>query len=322
MNIFGKRSGPVFSETRNHSAHAENKTGRAQAAGSDPAASGTANAAPQGPRPGRDGSALPWYAGQYKDVLFYLLIAVLFVEFIVGGVAFFYGLMRSAPVTPGGPPMARFPWLGWATAAVLAPVGLLLVVHLIGSWISHALNRDQDKENADAGADELPEGLRRFYAIIRNAPTVLVLVGILLLGAGLFFVDGALTALVSLGGALTRYIPWLAGSAAALLAVCYLGHRWFVYRQRRLDQEYAYRREVLERTGIVLVDKGCVPLPRHEDQRAALAEARVMPRAALPQVLDVEGKARDDASASRSETHEAEASEQKGRAETPEHKAP
>lgn len=52
---------------------------------------------------------------------------------------------------------------------------------------------------------------------------MLVLVGILLLGAGLFFVDGALTALVSLGGALTRYIPWLAGSAAALLAVCYLG---------------------------------------------------------------------------------------------------
>lgn len=112
MNIFGKRSGPVFSETRNHSAHAENKTARAQAAGSGPAASGTANAAPQGPRPGRDGSALPWYAGQYKDVLFYLLIAVLFVELIVGGVAFFYGLMRSAPVTPGGRPWPAFP--GWA----------------------------------------------------------------------------------------------------------------------------------------------------------------------------------------------------------------
>lgn len=315
MNIFGKRSRPASSESRNRSAQAEGKTGQAQAARSD-TSSGAAQAADQEQRRERRGRPLPWYAGQYKDVLLYLLIAVFFVELIVGGVAFFYGLMRAAPLTPGGPPMARFPWLGWAAAAVLAPVGLLLIVHLIGSWISHTLNRDQGEESTDAGADVLPERLRRFYAIIRNAPTVVVLVGILLLGAGLFFVDGALSALVRLGGALTRYIPWLAGSAAALLAVCYLGHRWFVYRQRRLDQEYAYRREVLERTGIVLVDKGCVPLPRQEEQRAALAEARIMPRDALPPVLDVESTAEDDATAEEKARPEAEQAEEEQHPET------
>ena len=72
----------------------------------------------------------PWYAGEHKDMLFYLLIAVLFVEMIVGGVSFFYGLMHAAPETPGGPPVARFPWLVWALASVLAPVALLLVVLL------------------------------------------------------------------------------------------------------------------------------------------------------------------------------------------------
>lgn len=285
MNIFCKRSRLASSENQNRSTQADDLG----------ASSGAAFEARQEQRRVRDGRATPWYAGQYKDVLLYLLIAVLFVEFIVGGVAFFYGLMRAAPVTQGGPPMARFPWLGWAAAAVLAPVGLLLMVHLIGSWISQALARDHAEQSRDAGTDVLPERLRRFYAIIRNAPTVVVLVGILLLGAGLFFVDGALSALARLGGALTPYIPWLAGSVAALLAVCYLAHRWFLYRQRRLDQEYAYRREVLERTGIVLIDKGCVPLPRNEEQRVALAGAQPMPTAALPPVLDVEGPAQVEA---------------------------
>lgn len=133
----------------------------------------------------------------------------------------------------------------------------------------------------------VPERLQRFYAMVRNAPTVVLLLGILLLGAGLFFVDGAFSALVRLGGALTAYIPWIVGSATALLAVCFLGHRWFVYRQRPHGAEYAFRREVLERTGIVLVDKGCVPLPRSEEQRVMLVEAESVK--ALPPVLDVGG---------------------------------
>ena len=229
------------------------------------------------------GRVRPWYAGEHKDTLFYLLIAVLFVEMIVGGVSFFYGLVHAAPEAPGGPPVARFPWLIWALAAVLAPVALLLVVHLTGRWLSHTLEGEQD--GADSAA--VPERLQRFYAMVRNAPTVVLLLGILLLGAGFFFVDGAFSALVRLGGALTAYIPWIVGSATALLAVCFLGHRWFVYRQRRMEQEYAFRREVLERTGIVLVDKGCVPLPRSEEQRVMLVEAKSVK--ALPPVLDVGG---------------------------------
>lgn len=239
-----------------------------------------AQAAPGGTTRGR---VRPWYAGEHKDTLFYLLIAVLFVEMIVGGVSFFYGLVHAAPETPGGPPVARFPWLIWALAAVLAPVALLLVVHLTGRWLSHTLEGEQD--GADSAA--VPERLQRFYAMVRNAPTVVLLLGILLLGAGLFFVDGAFSALVRLGGALTAYIPWIVGSATALLAVCFLGHRWFVYRQRRMEQEYAFRREVLERTGIVLVNKGCVPLPRSEEQRVMLVEAESVK--ALPPVLDVGG---------------------------------
>ena len=234
-----------------------------------------------------------WYAGPYKDALIYLMVAIFFVELVVGGVSFFYGVMHAAPEVPGWPPLARFPWLGWAVAAVLAPVGLMLIVHLSGTWVSRYLGReDGQRAEAQAGAqnaddEQVPERLRRFYAIIRSAPTVVLLLGIMLLGAGLFFVDGAFSALVRLGGALTDYIPWIAGSLAAMIAVCYLVHRWFMYRHHRMQQEYEYRREVLERTGIVLVDKGCIPLSQNEMQRLALG-GQVVEAKALPPVLDAE----------------------------------
>ncbi|MDE5879017.1 MAG: hypothetical protein K2G99_03180, partial [Desulfovibrio sp.] len=219
--------------------------------------------------PRRRPGPTPWYAGEHRDALFYLLIAVFFLELVVGGVAFFYGIMHAAPETAGGPPVARFPWLAWCLAAVLSPVGLLLIVHLAGTWLSGALTREEaaagdaadQPAGGPAGEDALPEGLRRFYAMVRNAPTLVVLLGILLLGAALFFADGTLSALGRAGAALVPYIPWLAGSVAALLAVCFLGHAWFIYRQRRMEQEYAYRREVLKRTGMVLMDKSCVALP-------------------------------------------------------------
>ena len=234
-----------------------------------------------------------WYAGPYQDALIYLMVAIFFVELVVGGISFFYGVMHAAPEVPGGPPLARFPWLGWAVAAVLAPVGLILIVHLSGTWVSRYLGRE-DGLHADAHAggqnaddEQVPERLRRFYAIIRNAPTVVLLLGIMLLGAGLFFVDGAFSAIMRLGSALTDYIPWIAGSLAALIAVCYLVHRWFMYRHHRMQQEYEYRREVLERTGIVLVDKGCTPLPQNEMQRLALG-GQVVEAKALPPALDAE----------------------------------
>lgn len=240
--------------------------------------------------------AVPWYAGEHKDALFYLLIAVFFLELVVGGVAFFYGIMHAAPETPGGPPVARFPWLAWCLAAVLAPVGLLLIVHLAGTWLSRTLAREEaqeggtspGQESPGAGQEPLPEGLRRFYAMVRNAPTLVVLLGILLLGAGLFFAEGALSALGRAGAALIPYIPWIAGSAAALLAVCFLGHAWFVYRQRRMEQEYAYRREVLERTGMVLMDKSCVALPPADATGSSAPGLPPAAPAALPEVVDVE----------------------------------
>lgn len=224
----------------------------------------------------------PWYAGEHQDALFYLLIAIFFIELIVGGVAFFYGIIHARPEIAGGPPVARFPWLAWALAAILSPAALLLIVHLAGSWLSAALTREENaavngNSSAEArpGEENLPEGMKRFYASVRHAPTIVLLVGILLLGAALFFVEGAFGTIVRFSTALVPYIPWIAGSAAALLAFCFLAHAILVYRQRKLENEYAWRREVLEKTGLVLVDKGSVPLPVDERQKLLVAPGQL-----------------------------------------------
>lgn len=215
----------------------------------------------------------PWYADKNQDSLYYLLIAVFFIELIVGGVAFFYGIIHAEPESPGGPPMARFPWLIWALASVLAPVALLLIVHLTGSLLSSTLKRDQEKLDPKS-SEELPEGMRRFYAAIRHAPTVVILIAILLLGAVLFFVDGAFALLSRLFENLVPYIPWLAASIAALLAVCFITHAIMVYRQRRMENEYAWRREVLEKTGLVITDSNSRTIPLNGATPGALPNSQ------------------------------------------------
>ena len=142
-----------------------------------------------------------------------------------------------------------------------APVALLLIVHLSGLWVSNTLERE--RQPGKPGSERMvPKRLRYFYACVQHAPTVVILLGILLLAAALVFVDGMFSAVVAFGAALRPYIPWIAGSIAALLAACYLGRLLLIYRHRRMEQEYAYRREVLEKTGIVLVSKGSIPLNR------------------------------------------------------------
>ncbi len=222
----------------------------------------------------------PWYAGKNQDTIFYLLIAIFIIEMIVGGIAFFYGIMHARPEMAGGPPVARFPWFYWAIASFLAPAGFLLIVHLTGSILSSSA----DKKDGET-PEEVPERLRRFYASVRYAPAIVILTGILLSGLSLFFIDGAFSLLKQFLGQLAPYIPWICGSLAILLAVCFITHAIMVYRQRKLESEYAWRREVLEKTGLVITDKGSIPVSIEATKSQALPAARSIGE--LPQGDDI-----------------------------------
>lgn len=200
-----------------------------------------------------------WYDKQHKDLLFYLSIAIVFLELIIGGVAFFYGVIHAKPAQNGLPPQFQFPWLAYGIAAVVGPAVLLLIVHLAGVGLFRSL-RDSREED-EAWRQDLPERLRKVYAIVQGAPTILLLVGVIALGAALFYIDGAMTALFRLGSTVEVYLPWIIGAVAGGWCISCLGRMWLNYRTKRLEAEYQFRREVLERTGVIIVDRGSVQLP-------------------------------------------------------------
>lgn len=210
-----------------------------------------------------------WSESRHRDAIIYLLIAIFLLELAVGGVAVIYGIIHSEPLVPGGPPMARFPWLGWAMAALLMPVGLLLVLHLSGLLVARSLDRQADGGGSQAegaaqeaaAAEALPQRVDLFYRVVRHAPTVVILLALLVLGGLLLFVDGLVEALARAGGALLPYLPWIAGSAAVFLTVCYVVRQYFLYRHHKMEREFAFRHAVLERTGVVLLPDGKTPLP-------------------------------------------------------------
>ncbi|MCR5562000.1 MAG: hypothetical protein K6F46_01320 [Desulfovibrio sp.] len=223
-----------------------------------------------------------WYDGQNREIVVYYLIAVFFLEIVVGAVAFFYGVVHAAPIAPGGPKMAQFPWVGWLIAAVLSPVGLLLLLHLSGVYFSRALGgaAASGSQTADGDVDGvLPERVERFYAIVGNAPIIVILLGLLAMGGALFFLD---TAVGAIGSILIPYIPWIVGCATAFLVICYGARLWFLSHHRRMEQEYAYRLKVLEKTGVIITGKGCTPLRIEDIAPMTLGPGGTSPAQALP----------------------------------------
>lgn len=218
-----------------------------------------------------------WYDRQHRELLFYLSVAIFFLELVVGAVAFFYGVIHAEPGLNGGPPRFQFPWLGYVLAAVLLPTALLLIVHLAGVGLFRSL---RGKEATEEWQKDLPERLRKVYAIIQGAPTVVLLLGILLLGVALFYFDGAMSALLRLGQTAEKYLPWIIGGVVAAWCVGYVARIWLNYRTRHMEAEYAFRREVLERTGVIIVDRGGMQLP---PAGATLDPARALQEAAHPE---------------------------------------
>ena len=254
-------------------------TGKAAASAKASAkASGAGKGAKTASKAARAGRTLRknWYDEQNREIVVYYLIAVAFLELIVGAVAFFYGVVHAVPIEPGGPRMAQFPWVGWLVAAVLSPVGLLLLLHLSGQFFSRSLNAGEPAEGGTGSgasdADVVPERVQRVYTIVKHAPTVVILLGLIGLGCAFIFLDSAVDVLRDLGSSLKPYIPWILGSIVAFLVICYLGRLWFMARHRRMEQEFAYRMHVFEKTGVIIASKGCIPM-RVQDGKLQMLDA-------------------------------------------------
>ncbi len=231
-----------------------------------------------------------WYDQNHREIVVYYLIAVFCVELIVGTIAFFYGVTHAEPVLAGGPKMARFPWIGWLVASVLTPVGLLLLLHLSGQFFSGVVNGSEGGSGGADDSDQIPKSVQRMYSIIRHAPTIVILLGLVCLGCAVLFLDSAMGMVVSIGAALKPYILWIICGIVVFLVLSYLGRMWFIARHKRMEQEYAYRMKVLETTGIVIMNKGCVPMRYEDGQLKLLARNEDGQLKALPDQQDTPEK--------------------------------
>jgi low affinity Fe/Cu permease len=223
---------------------------------------------------------------QSKDMVFYLSMVIIFVEMLITLVALCYGIITAKPPASGGMPQFNFPWLTYFIALGVAPAVLLLMVHLTGVGLLRSLRGHEDD---NAWQEKLPNRIRRVYSLIQGAPVVVLLLGVILLGMLLFFVDGALGILMRMAQSIEQYLPWIIGGIAGIICVGITARHWFAYRSRKVAEEYAFRREVLEKTGVIIVDKGSMPLPMGDNQQYALpaAQAETLPPAEDIRVVDI-----------------------------------
>ena len=221
---------------------------------------------------------------QSKDLVFYLAMTIIFVELLITLAALCYGIVTARPAASGGPPQFNFPWITYFIALGVAPAVLLLMVHLTGVGLLRSLRGHEDDE---AWQEKLPDRIRRVYGLIQGAPVAVLLLGVILLGALLFFVDGALGVLMRMGRTIERYLAWIISCIAGIVCVGITAKYWFGYRGRKISEEYAFRREVLEKTGVIIVDKGSMSLPPGDNGRYALpaAEEKALPSA--EEIVDI-----------------------------------
>ncbi len=249
-----KKSAPVEGDAGGKAKVGKNSENAESSAGNDD--KGKENS--KGKKNAFAGSTAFIYDKQHRDLIFYLAIAIFFLELIIAAVAFFYGVMHAEMDPAGGPPRFNFPWLAYAVGAFTAPAALLLIVHLAGVGLFRSWN---NQEGDETWRRDLPERMRKVYAVIQAAPTVVLLCGVMLIGAALFYIDGAMNALFRLGAAAEKYLPFIIGGIVVVWGVGYVARIWLDYRTRRLAAEYEFRREVMEKTGIIIVEKGSMPLP-------------------------------------------------------------
>ena len=186
-----------------------------------------------------------------KNLLTFLSIGVILVEFAVTVAAVCYGIINSQKL-PDGTTQVRFPWIPYSVALILAPVAIMFVVNIIGMGFTRFFKGEpaMDEENLRY----MPERLRRLVSLSRGLPTVILLGGMILLGVALYYLDAVIQMLLRIGDHVEVIAPWVMLGLVAAWCLSYLVRMWFIYKTRRMQEEYAFRREVLERTGIVIVD--------------------------------------------------------------------
>lgn len=192
------------------------------------------------------------FAVQRKDFWVSVLVAVLVIEFFITVAALCYGIITSPPRHTEEAFRLVFPWMGWLASILIAPAVIVGLIHLVTGQERWAHTQSEREE---AWASHLPKRMYRLYRLIKDAPLFMVSLAFIALGATLFTIDGALTVIGDIARSLIPYTPYFIGGSVGFVTVIAILLALFRYKNNKLQAEYAFRREVLEKTGVILIDK-------------------------------------------------------------------
>lgn len=211
---------------------------------------------------------------EQKRLFLYLVIGIVLLEMAITVGALVYSITNAERV-PGGMPRFNFPWLGYLVSVVLAPALVMMVIHLL----SLGFTRTLEGEGSASGGEPVSGRAGAFFSLVRGAPTVILFAGFVLMGAAIYYLDGVMALLLKLGDSFQTVAVWLVGAFAAAWTASTVTRMILTYKARQMDAEYAFRREVLERTGMVILDARHAPttelrmLPPHDGHTGPPASA-------------------------------------------------
>ena len=215
---------------------------------------------------------------EQKTLFLYLVIGIVLMELAVTVGAIIISITNAQP-SSSGVPHFQFPWIGYLVAVVMVPVLAMLLVNLVSLGFSRGARGGED-----VNLEGVPQRMQTFYALVRGAPTVILFAGFVLMCAAIYYLDGVMSLLLKLGENFHLVAIWVVGGFAVAWMVSYVVRAWMHYKTKQMEAEYAFRHEVLERTGMVILDT----------KHAPTTELRMLPPVpggqpgALPPAVDVD----------------------------------
>lgn len=190
---------------------------------------------------------------EQKTLFLYLVIGIVLMELAVTVGAIILSITNAQPSANGGAPQFHFPWLGYLVAVVMVPVLAMLLVNLVSLGFSRGARGGEDD------VEGVPQRMQTFFALVRGAPTIILFAGFVIMCAAIYYLDGMMNLLLKIGEHFHVVAIWVVGGFAAAWIISYVTRAWMHYKTRQLEAEYAFRHEVLERTGMVILDTKYAP---------------------------------------------------------------
>lgn len=187
-----------------------------------------------------------------KSLLAYIALGVIIVEFVVTVVAILHGVTNMQTMADGSMEYT-FPWKAYLVSVFLAPVGVMFIIQIIGMGFSRIILGDPDL--SDVAGEHMPERMKRWVGLVQGMPTAILLAGLLFVGLLLYNMDVVMGFLLKLGQTAAELALWVGIGIFVAWLISYVAKLWLMYRTRRMTEEYAFRREVLEKTGIAIIDE-------------------------------------------------------------------